>query len=208
MVPNHGDVIEVGSWANWMWLADPPSWDTALCLIPEPGAVAALARYCTRVAQVEAGPDSIPGEHSSESYDIVVAHDLTDRLADRGTPANRGLWRECHRLLRPGGCLMVCVRNPQHYRRIRTSPAVVALIRQGRRLHRGIVAAGFGEIRRYYVASAPDEPRSIIPMDRRAVAGYERVEMKMSSWGNLRGRLGRFGLDAVLYPSVLYLANR
>lgn len=208
MIPvatDHHDQIASGAWANWLWLADPPTLESALCLGYGAGAAQALSRRFDRVERASAEPEALTESWGVESFDLIA-------LNTAGTAENEvfpdTLWPVCVRLLRPAGCLMLITDNPLWYRRLpRVQSAFTQMIRASRR-DRSLRRAGFRAIHRYYMAPSASEPRSFIPVNRHAVASYEQITMKLSTRGTLRSRLGRAGLHSVLYPSTLHLAYR
>lgn len=203
---NHNDQDASGAWANWLWMAHPPSFGAALCLGSGVAGARALSQLFSRVESAEAEPEAIAESWSAETFDLIA-------LDPAGTSASRAscdrLWPVCARLLRPGGCLTLITDNLLWYR---WSPGGVrrafSQIRRARGRARSLRQAGFRTIHRYYMTPSASEPHSFIPVNRRAVAGYESVTTKLSSRGTLRGHLGRAGLHPVLYPSILHLAYR
>ena len=208
MIPDaidHHDQIASGAWANWLWLADPPSLQSALCLGYGAGAAQALSRRFDRVERASAEPEVLTQSWEVETFDLIALN--TAEAAGNGVSPDT-LWPVCVRLLRPGGCLALVTDNPLWYRRLpRVQSALAQVIRASRR-DRSLRRAGFRAIHRYYMAPSACEPHCFIPANRHAVAGYERVAMKLSTRGTLRSRLGRAGLHPLLYPSTLHLAYR
>ena len=204
-VADRHDQIASGAWANWLWLADPPAFDTALCLGPEDGAAEALSRLFGRVESSPADPEVLAESWGTESFDVIVL-DAADSSANAVSPDT--LWPGCFRLLRPGGCFSLTTDNPLWYRRPAGLSGALAQLRRARQRDRLLRQAGFRNIHRYYLAPSAGEPHSFIPANRRAVAGYERVAMKLSTRGGLRSRVGRMGLHPLLYSSTLQLAYR
>jgi len=205
-VTSHDDQNASDAWANWLWMANPPSFGTALCLGSEVAGAQAIARLFSRVERDVAEPEVLAESWGAETFDLIA-------LDPAGTSASRGateaLWPVCARLLRPGGCLTLITDNPLWYG---WSPGGVrkafSHVRRARGRDRSLRQAGFRRIHRYYMTPSASEPHSFIPVNRRAVAGYEPVTAKLSSRGTLRSHLGRAGLHPVLYPSILHLAYR
>lgn len=203
---NHHDQNESGAWANWLWVANPPSFGTALCLGSEVTGARALSRLFSRVESGGAEPEAIAESWGPETFDLIA-------LDPAGTSASRApsdrLWPVCARLLRPGGCLTLITDNLLWYQ---WSPGGVrrafSQILRARARDRSLRQAGFRTIHRYYMTPSASEPNSFIPVNRRAVAGYESVTTKLSSRGTLRSHLARTGLHPVLYPYILHLAYR
>ncbi len=203
---NHYDQTASGAWANWLWMADPPSFGAALCLGSETAGARALSRLFGRVERGGPEPEVLAESWGAETFDLI-ALDPAGNSASQVPPDT--LWPVCVRLLRPGGCLTLVTDNLLWYR---WSPGGVrrafSQIRRARRRDRSLRQAGFRTIHRYYMTPSATDPHSFIPVNRRAVAGYEPVTMKLSSRGTLRSHLGRAGLHPVLYPSILHLAYR
>ncbi len=196
-----------GAWSNWLWLAEPPAWRDVLCLIPDQGASAALERHFDRVELLDHSAVRDPAAEGR--YDLIVGHDLPPN--PDGLAASFGVvpWSELYHKLKPGGCLMLTCHNPLWYRDLRSSIFARILSRDvASVIRRGLVKAGFATVRDYFLSPSADDPRSIVPVGRRTVASYERMEMKLSRRGRLRSHLSRAGLYPILYPAIMYLGYR
>lgn len=186
-VPEVTNHFALGPWANWLWLADLPSQQTVLCLGGDDGMATALARHFDTVKRGALEPNS----WAQVTCDLVVIGAVVNHDGEHTTPDS--LWSVCHRVLRPGGCLMITCENPLWYHRPRLGVALVPRSLRARRQRRAIQAAGFQQVRRYYVAPSYQEPHTIVPIDRRIIAGYEEIEMKLATRRGLRSRLSRLG---------------
>lgn len=196
-----------GAWSNWLWLAEPPGWHDALCLIPDRGASAALARHFDRVEL--AGHPAVGEQLVEGIYDLIVAHDLPHNQTGITAPLGLVSWSQLYHSLKPGGCLMLSCTNPLWYRGLRSSILAKVVGRDvASVIRRGLRKSGFASVRDYFLSPSADDPRSIVPVGRRTVASYERMEMKLSRRGRLRSHLSRAGLYAMLYPAIMYLGYR
>ena len=110
---NHHDQNASGAWANWLWMAKPPSFGAALCLGSEVAGARALSRLFSRVESGGAEPEVIAEAWGAETFDLI-ALDPAGTLASRASSDR--LWPVCARLLRPGGCLTLITDNLLWYR--------------------------------------------------------------------------------------------
>ena len=208
--------------SNWLWLAEISTWEKALDLGSGDAAqMPGLAEHFTTVhclrldrrllgrtrseltargyANIEAAcatPVELP--YRDGVFDCVVLDDVcaralaTARGGSFGATLDR-LLQECHRTIRRGGCLCVGISTPHWWGRFFG-------------LKYRLTFAGFSLVRVYGAEPSYDEPRWIIPMDRRAVLAYEHLGREASPHGPLRSFLAWLGLRCVLYPSRIYLA--
>lgn len=236
---------------NWLWLADTEGRDRALVIAEVgDGWLAALRRHFLSAEHLtlsalrpsvlsRSGVSSRPNfsprlPFDDESFDCVLLPGFIgswNRVAP-GVPRGvirAAIIRECRRVLRRGGVLLVSGRNPQWYGGVQErgpnaecsqlpEPAVsgpLAAIR--RRLRRvavplpwdvrladALTKGGFETVHAYFADPSDLVPRAIIPACRSAALAYERQDRM------LRGRAPRLlttvGLHAVVYPARLVLA--
>jgi SAM-dependent methyltransferase len=197
--------------SNWLWLAEIAQWDRALevrsDLGPQTTGLAEHFRavHCVRlersqlrrewqdliasgysnIAAACAAPIHLP--YRDGAFDCVALDDVS-LLASRQDQ----VLRECFRILRQGGC------------------AFMGAPRQSlRRLTRDLTRAGFSVVHAFGAEPSWDEPRSIIPLNRAAILGYERWVRRSSPMRDLvRCLLARLGCRRILYRSVILLAYR
>jgi SAM-dependent methyltransferase len=197
--------------SNWLWLADISQWDRALDVRSDVGPqTAGLAEHfrsvhCVRlersrlwcewqnliaggyanIAAACATPLHLP--YRDEAFDCVALNDVSAQA-----PRQDQVLRECHRILRKGGCVFM------------GAPG-----RTARRLTRSLTRAGFSAVRVLGAEPSWDEPRCIIPLNRTAILAYERWVRRSSPLRDLvRCVLARLGCHRILYRSVILLAYR
>jgi len=209
-----------GARTNWLWLAEISRWERALDLgrdgAPQMAGLAehfrsvhylgfdrsTLGRAWTRltaqgyanVAPACATPLTLP--YRDGTFDCVT---LDEEYA------GATLLEECRRILRPGGCLYVGLANPRWWGRAANGGGGAQRVPG---LKRQLARAGFSLVRVYCAEPSYEQPRCVIPLDRRAVLAYERLARGPSLHGRLRRALAWLGLGAVLYRSLIYLAYR
>jgi SAM-dependent methyltransferase len=184
------------------------------------------------IAPACATPLALP--YRDDAFDCVAlddgcAHALVIARGGTSHGIQHRLLQECRRVLRRGGCLYLGTSNAywwgQATDRRGRSDAVEPLSRSlsatvghaGRwpprtsvpsviGLKHRLARAGFSLVRVYGAEPSYDEPRCIIPLDRRTVLAYELLGRDVSPRGRLRRFLAWLGLHGVLYPSRIYLA--
>ena len=213
--------------ANWMWLAEPPSWDRALVLaeVDSPLNHVMPLRYDEVVAVapsqcMSTGQFKLPLPSEAVSSVALESEGLGHLLRSpvprlEAARFAKAVLEECRRVLRPGGVLLVGERNPNWPTHgqdaIHFAPFVVARMltgKHGRAICDAAAAAGFREVRRYYATPSHELPRSIVPATRAAALLYERFAGSPVTRDTLRYALAWAGLHWVLHPSVMVVAHR
>lgn len=216
-----GDTLPAAA-ANWLWLADTSRRDRALLVAQDPdywGAI--LRRYfgaldhlslgelrsifagSGKAAKSPAVDRALPFD--SASFDAVVLPRLLGNwnlIAGRAeyAGARAAILRECRRVLRSGGVLVVTGANPQWYAGVHVARSWMSDLW----LRSAMIGAGFADVREYFADPSDLAPRSIIPACRTAAVAFERQERTM------RGRGPRLlvglGLHAMAYPARITMA--
>jgi SAM-dependent methyltransferase len=236
---------------NWLWLAETEGRDRALVIAEEGDSWrTALRRHFLSVENLTlsalrmsdgstSGVSSRPNfsprlMFDDQSFDCVLLPGFIGswNLVAPGVPRGvirAAIIRECRRLLRRGGVLLVSGRNPQWYGGLQeggpnsecsqlpepSGDGLLAAIRRRARqvvvplpwdvyLADALTKGGFESVHTYFADPSDMVPRAIIPACRSAAMAYERQDRTM------RGRAPRLltavGLHALAYPARLVLA--
>lgn len=214
---------------NVLWLVQLERWDAALDVLGGAGTIAdALRAHFGRVAAVESTPAGVetlrerfagePGaggvtveaRHAAlpalpfadGEFDCLTLHDALDRVP---TGERDRLFRECRRVLRPGGCLYVAAPNAGWHRRLRRSAPGAGAVWPAR-LARALGEAGFRETRLYYLEPSLRYPLAFVPATVPALLAFEQRGARLTRTTRVRLALVRAGLHPLLYQSVAALA--
>ncbi len=203
---------------NWIWLAELDCWKRALQVgcISDSLAAALRIHFChvynlplkdtlDFIKSCDA-PATSQWHFQDGAFDCVTLHGGFHDIYASHSPnvsqnACRRVLQQCHRVLRPGGCLYIATANPTWL---------------GRRSPRRLVFSyadclkqlGFRTVRRFYTEPSYDIQISIIPASRRAVLAHQGTTARTA-----RGRLPKklathIGLHNFLYPGLIQLAYK
>lgn len=200
--------------SNWQWLTSFPSRDNAL-VIDDAGRETArlLVRGFSRLQTVEPRSNAQCSRTVRESwrrldedsFDCVAVGDLNQLLSNDSRDGSF-LFADIFRVLRKSGGVYVGIERIRplgsgtHQRLF----GGVLRSRQARLLE----AAGFRNIREYYVIVSPLQPRHLVPARRSATVAWEQVMGAVGLAGTVRRLLARLGLHALLYRYRLVTARR
>ncbi len=235
---------------NWLWLADTEGRERALVVSESgDGWTAALRRHFAAVDRLTVTTlhDALCTTHQpadrmqsallpfdDAQFDCVVLPGFIgswQRIAREmpGRVVRARIMRECRRVLRTGGLLVVSGRNPQWYgmtddrraprgcselaERANGEPGPPLPIGQRHkvfpsaadlRLSNVMIDAGFDRVQQYFADPSDLMPSAIIPACRSAARAFEQQEH------TLRGRAPRLltaaGLHAMAYPARIVMA--
>jgi hypothetical protein len=178
----------------WLWLVDVPRGEKALVVGGPPNVGEELAEHYPTVVHADAWPPTLSGD-GGFSCIVAVAPDFIGTLDDVDQTLT-----ECHRLLQPGGALVVTQPNALFYGMLRTRTRSRGSLGIQRRLRR----AGFRTTTRFFLYPDVTNPRYIIPDVRAAMIVHERgQEMHLVA----RRFAARAGLGRALYPGILTVAH-
>ena len=213
---------------NVLWLLELDRRDAALDVLAGVGTLTdALRVHFGRVAAVDVAPGAVatlrerfdgtagaPVEvrectatalpFGDGEFDCVTLHDALDRVPAAARPA---LFRECRRVLRPGGALYLSAPNARWHRRLRRAePQGAGSVVPGRTA-RSLRAAGFRETRLFYLEPSCAYPLAFVPATAAALLAFERRGRRRTAAARLREGFARVGLHPLLHHSVMLLAT-
>lgn len=159
---------------------------------------AALQSLHGRVERCAAlgGASGLEHDARAGSLDLVT-------LYGRG-PAREEL-AEVRRLLRPGGTALFAAQNRWWYGRRRATSHAASTM--SLRCAERIRAAGFGDVRAYWVEPSLAIPRNVIPASVDRVRDFEDWRALDTGRGPARSLALAAGLHWALYPAVLFVAT-
>lgn len=194
---------------NWLWLADLPAWDAGLEITG--GAIGLEEAMRTHFGRSEACPvdmaDAGGLRWPEATFDCIIAHGVLERSVRRWSPAGlRRFLGECHRVLRPGGCLAVGFTNPYRLGRRRAGAAPSPILIHG--LPARLIDVGFGTVRKYHIEPRLGRIDSLIPASLPIVRHRLRTRPGSALRRRARHLLARVGNGDLLYPATLALAHR
>ena len=194
--------------SNWQWLVPLPRRDDAVVLASSGAATAlsvtegfARTRSFDPCEPADAGAfEATWGAQCPDgSLDCVVLPDACAVLPCWSDPPR--LVAAVRRALRPGAGWYVVAEairpdGAGRHRGLRRSRHL-ALVR----------AAGFPEVRTYYLVHSPEQPRHIVPIEPQALLAWDRTIDSGGVQGTLRRALIRAGLHGLLFRYRLILAR-
>lgn len=121
-------------------------------------------------------------------------------------PAPR-LQREIRRVLRKGGTAMIAFENRLWPGRLRSPSHRSMASLGGGAAERRLLAAGFHEVRSFWVEPSLHSQRSLIPARSDAVRAYERMKADLHGRVSIRALAAAVGLHGLLFPAALVLAE-
>jgi SAM-dependent methyltransferase len=220
---------QAGSRGNWFWLVDPPGQSLAVEL--SPGLPTYLEILGSRFEMVRhfdlASPALLPLPITTATVDCVVLH---RPWAARAARSGCALLGDCGRVLRPGGCLVLCLDQPLalgtssivtllpralmaapgafFWQRVARASFAASAPWPLRKMERELRAAGFAEVRAYFVVPTIDAPQQLVPAHRDAITVHEAQERAVGLRRLWRRALIGAGLEAMLFQGFLLIALR
>jgi hypothetical protein len=204
--------------ANWLWLADvSPAGDVLIGLLDGTDATSGLERAFARAWSVDLMPWAGRRSEGSVGLRFACADAAFDAVvvpqADLAAahPEAIVLFREARRVVRAPGGVYVGIERvrsavghqaPGPFRRLTAirrvlSSQQIPLLR----------AAGFGQVRAYYVEESPAHPWHLVPASRGTVAAWDRA-LRPGDWrGLVRRAAARGGLHGLLFRYRLVVAR-
>lgn len=187
---------------NVLWLDGRAGGARALEIaVPELRLDEALSSLYERVERVpctapDVGGSAVRLPFPDRTFDLVTLY---------GRRPSRAALREVRRVLRSGGTALLAADNRWWYGRLRAPQRGSA--GAGPRLPDAVRAAGFREVRPYWVEPSLAIPRNLVPARADRIRAFEA--MRAREWGPDPKRTValRAGLTAVLYPAILIVAE-
>jgi SAM-dependent methyltransferase len=132
------------------------------------------------------------------SFDLVTLY---------GRRPSRQLLREMHRVLCSGGTALLAFENRFWRGRLGRE-------RSGSKAgfgplapERSAIAAGFRDVRKFWIEPSLASPRCLVPARYRSVTAFERIRAGEHGSGRLRSVAANLGLQGALYPAALMVAE-
>lgn len=138
-----------------------------------------------------AQPGPLP--FADASFDLVTLY---------GRAASQGQLREVRRLLKEGGSALLACPNRWWRGRIR-----ISTVAAGPDFATDIIAAGFREVRTYWVEPSLRIPRELVPARSDRVRAFEAVRARETGRRLARSLIVAAGLHRALYPALLFIAK-
>lgn len=160
-------------------------------------ALQSLHRCVERRATLHADAYGPPhGRLDDAAFDLVT---LYGRAPTQAEPT------AIRRLLRPGGAALFAAQNRWWHGRRRA--ALRASSTMSLRSAQRIRAAGFGDVRAYWVEPSLAIPRNLIPASAERVREFEDWRAQDSGSSPARSSMLAAGLRWMMYPAVLFVAT-
>lgn len=136
------------------------------------------------------------GRFDSAGFDLVTLY---------GRAPTRAELVEMRRLLRPDGAALFAAQNRWWHGRRRA--ALRAGSTMSLRCAERIRAAGFGDVRAYWVEPSLAIPRNLVPANAERVRDFEDWRAQDAGRSLVRSSMLAAGLRWVMYPAVLFVAT-
>ena len=194
---------------NWTWFAERTRGSVCEVSSIDTNRDQRLGDLFSEVHRVET-PKGMMNRFSPGELDAVLVHQLPGKTSD---PSPLQLFRECRRVLRPGGYVMFCANYSWWYRRLlgrlrfRDRPRMEAEkslpscdIRTAKKWLNG---AGFGTVRCYVGGGTSTKLVVVVPASRSSMLGIDRIYGRSRGLRVVRKALTWMGLGPFFYRTLL-----
>jgi hypothetical protein len=144
---------------------------------------------------------------SSNDFRLPPGDNEFDLVTLYGMWPDSNLQRDLRRVLRHGGLALIAYENSCWAGRLRRAPRRQRGQYGGFSGERPLRAAGFRDVRTFWVEPSLLAQRSLVPARFRTVVAYEHLKAHQRGRAAIRAWAARVGLQGLLYPAVLVVAE-